>query len=102
MQTQQLIINIVSIQKVSEEPFKLPKGSDLSSPEMIEYDFILILLQLVLKLILREVMQIMDFINKIKNENKSLVIDNSIITKKDGNILTIKSTLSINYTNSDA
>ena len=34
----------------------------------------------------------MDFINKIKNENKSLVIDNSIITKKDGNILTIKST----------
>ena len=44
----------------------------------------------------------MDFINDIKEENKSLVVDDSIISKKEGNLLSIKSTLSINYTNSDA
>ena len=98
-------LKIVSIQKVSEEPFKLPKkGSDLSaSPEMIEYDFYPDFTTASFKIDFEgSYANYMDFINKIKNENKSLVIDNSIITKKDGNILTIKSTLSINYTNSEA
>lgn len=98
-------LKIVAIQKVNEEPFKLPKkGSDPNAkPEMIEYDYFPDFTTASFKIDFEgSYVNYMDFINDIKEENKSLVVDDSIISKKEGNLLSIKSTLSINYTNSDA
>ena len=98
-------LKIVAIQKVNEEPFKLPKkGSDpAANPEQIEYDFFPNFTKATFKIDFEgKYLDYMDFINDMKSKNKSLVIENSILTETENNRLNIKSILSINYTNSNA
>ena len=98
-------LKIISMQKDGEaEQFKLPNpGSDPSAPaDQLQYEYFSNFIQVRFKIDFEgSYINYMSFINDIKNENKSLAVENSIITKKENNELNIKSILSINYANSD-
>ena len=95
-------LKILSMKKIKEETYKIPKeGADPDAKE-IEYDVYPQYVQSNFHINFEgKFFDYMNFISDIKKKNQGLITESSLIKKSENEILNIQSVITINFTKSD-